>query len=94
MSVHFKKVFIYNARERKAYKAYNCWNDELWNLFTGEKEDLAQTRERFNEVFKKYTDLEKKKKVKKKRDETQETIAVCLLISSNLSIVVFILNLQ
>lgn len=42
----------------------------------GEKEDLAQTRERFNEVFKKYTDLEKKKKVKKKRDETQETIAL------------------
>lgn len=66
----------------------------MWNLFAGEKEDLAQTRERFNEVFKKYTDLEKKKKVKKKRDETQETIAVCLLISSNLSIVVFILNLQ
>lgn len=49
-------------------------------FFTGQREDLAQTRERFNEVFKKYTDLEKRKKVKKKQRETQETIVVCLLI--------------
>lgn len=42
---------------------------------------MAQTRERFNEVFKKYTDLEKKKKAKKKRNETRETIVVCRLIS-------------
>lgn len=64
------------------------------HLFTGEREDLAQTRERFNEVFKKYADLEKKKKVKKKQNETQETIAVCLLIYSNLSVIVFILDFQ
>ena len=48
------------------------------NLLTGESEDRAKTRERFNEVFKKYTDLEKKK-VKKKSRETQETIVVCVL---------------
>lgn len=62
--------------------------------FTGQREDLAQTRERFNEVFKKYTDLEKKKKVKKKQNETQETIVVCLLIYSNLSSIVFALTSQ
>lgn len=53
--------------------------------FTGQREDLAQTRERFNEVFKKYTDLEKKKKVKKKQNETQETIVVCRVIDTHIS---------
>lgn len=62
--------------------------------FTGQREDLAQTRERFNEVFKKYTDLEKKKKVKKKQNETQETIVVCFLIYKNLSVIVLTLTLQ
>ncbi|XP_070776004.1 jouberin [Enoplosus armatus] len=41
----------------------------------GESEDRAKTRERFNEVFKKYTESEKKK-VKKKNPETQETIVL------------------
>ncbi|XP_023276724.1 jouberin-like isoform X2 [Seriola lalandi dorsalis] len=40
-----------------------------------EREDRAKTRERFNEVFKKYTETEKKK-LKKKNTETQETIAL------------------
>nr|XP_020463620.1 jouberin [Monopterus albus] len=41
----------------------------------GESEDRARTRERFNEVFTKYTELEKKR-LKKKRHETQETIVL------------------
>ncbi|XP_026195141.1 jouberin isoform X2 [Anabas testudineus] len=41
----------------------------------GQSEDRAKTRERFNEVFKKYTESEKKK-VKKKSHETQETIVL------------------
>ncbi|XP_029348983.1 jouberin [Echeneis naucrates] len=41
----------------------------------GEREDRAKTRERFNEVFKKYTETEKKK-LKKKNTETQETIVL------------------
>nr|XP_046268717.1 jouberin isoform X2 [Scatophagus argus] len=41
----------------------------------GESEERAKTRERFNEVFKKYTETEKKK-VKKKSTETQETIVL------------------
>uniref|UniRef100_A0A3Q3KJE7 SH3 domain-containing protein n=1 Tax=Monopterus albus TaxID=43700 RepID=A0A3Q3KJE7_MONAL len=40
-----------------------------------ESEDRARTRERFNEVFTKYTELEKKR-LKKKRHETQETIVL------------------
>uniref|UniRef100_UPI0037E83903 jouberin isoform X2 n=1 Tax=Semicossyphus pulcher TaxID=241346 RepID=UPI0037E83903 len=42
----------------------------------GESEDRAKTRERFNEVFKKYTESEKKKVKKKKNTETQEAIAL------------------
>lgn len=42
---------------------------------TGESEDRAKTRERFNEVFKKYTESEKKKS-KKRSTETQETIVL------------------
>ncbi|XP_060919571.1 jouberin isoform X1 [Labrus mixtus] len=42
----------------------------------GESEDRAKTRERFNEVFKKYTESEKKKAKKKKNAETQETIVL------------------
>lgn len=61
----------------------------MCSLVTGEREDLAKTRERFNEVFKKYTELEKKKKkVKKKHDESQETIVVRVLIRAILSSVV------
>ncbi|XP_026007592.1 jouberin isoform X2 [Astatotilapia calliptera] len=41
----------------------------------GESEDRAKTRERFNEVFKKYTESEKKK-LKKKSTETPETIVL------------------
>ncbi|TDG99091.1 hypothetical protein EPR50_G00207350 [Perca flavescens] len=41
----------------------------------GESDDRAKTRERFNEVFKKYTDSEKKK-LKKKNTESQETIVL------------------
>ncbi|XP_038585045.1 jouberin [Micropterus salmoides] len=41
----------------------------------GQSEDRAKTRERFNEVFKRYTESEKKK-VKKKNTETQETIVL------------------
>lgn len=41
----------------------------------GESDDRAKTRERFNEVFKKYTESEKKK-AKKKSTETQETIVL------------------
>ncbi|XP_069567712.1 jouberin isoform X1 [Brachyistius frenatus] len=41
----------------------------------GESEDRAKTRERFNEVFKKYTESEKKKQ-RKKSTETQETIVL------------------
>lgn len=41
--------------------------------FIGESEDRAKTRERFNEVFKKYTESEKKKK----STETPENIVVC-----------------
>ncbi|XP_040916900.1 jouberin isoform X1 [Toxotes jaculatrix] len=41
----------------------------------GNSEDRAKTRERFNEVFKKYTETEKKK-LKKKNPETQETIVL------------------
>lgn len=55
---------------------------------------MAQTRERFNEVFKKYTELEKKKKVKKKQNETKETIVVCLPIYSSLLVIVFTLTLH
>ncbi|KAG7229091.1 hypothetical protein INR49_013032 [Caranx melampygus] len=40
-----------------------------------EREDRSKTRERFNEVFKKYTESEKKK-LKKKTTETQETIVL------------------
>ncbi|XP_073339009.1 jouberin isoform X3 [Pagrus major] len=40
----------------------------------GESDDRAKTRERFNEVFKKYTEPEKKKVKKKKKAETRETI--------------------
>ncbi|KAM6912221.1 jouberin [Xenentodon cancila] len=43
---------------------------------TGESEDRAKTRERFNEVFKKYTESEKKKKPKKTSNETKETIVL------------------
>lgn len=50
-------------------------------IFTGQSEDRAKTRERFNEVFKKYTESEKKK-LKKKSHETQETIVVCDKCSS------------
>ncbi|KAK1874751.1 Jouberin [Dissostichus eleginoides] len=39
----------------------------------GESKDRAKTRERFNEVFKKYSDSDKKKS-KKKRPEAQEEI--------------------
>ncbi|KAM9341563.1 jouberin [Symphorus nematophorus] len=42
----------------------------------GESEERAKTRERFNEVFKKYTESEKKKVKKKKDTETQETIVL------------------
>ncbi|TKS86965.1 Jouberin Abelson helper integration site 1 protein -like protein [Collichthys lucidus] len=41
----------------------------------GESEDRAKTRERFNEVFKKYSETDKKK-AKKKATETQETIVL------------------
>ncbi|KAM9708599.1 jouberin isoform 1-T1 [Menidia menidia] len=41
----------------------------------GKTEERANTRERFNEVFKKYTESEKKKS-KKKDTETQETIVL------------------
>ncbi|XP_008285684.1 jouberin [Stegastes partitus] len=41
----------------------------------GEREDRAKTRERFNEVFKKYTESEKKKS-KKKSTEAKETIVL------------------
>lgn len=41
----------------------------------GESEERASTRERFNEVFKKYTESEKKKP-KKKNPETKETIVL------------------
>ncbi|XP_076604762.1 jouberin isoform X1 [Chaetodon auriga] len=41
----------------------------------GESEERAKTRERFNEVFKRYTESEKKK-AKKKNTETQETIVL------------------
>ncbi|XP_026181396.1 jouberin isoform X2 [Mastacembelus armatus] len=41
----------------------------------GESEERAKTRERFNEVFKKYTESEKKK-LKKKKHEAQETIVL------------------
>ncbi|XP_074516340.1 jouberin [Sebastes fasciatus] len=41
----------------------------------GESEDRAKTRERFNEVFKKYSGSEKKT-LKKKNTETQETIVL------------------
>lgn len=58
-------------------------NDSL-TVFTGESDDRAKTRERFNEVFKKYTEPEKKKVKKKKKAETQETIIVCVLISLNI----------
>lgn len=64
----------------------------MCSVVTGEREDLAKTRERFNEVFKKYTELEKKKKVKKKHDETQEAIVVRVLIRAILSSVDSALN--
>ncbi|XP_062253329.1 jouberin isoform X1 [Platichthys flesus] len=51
----------------------------------GEKDDRAKSRERFNEVFKKYTDTEKKK-LKKKSTETPETILLQNL-KTNLSLV-------
>ncbi|XP_062296581.1 jouberin [Scomber scombrus] len=41
----------------------------------GESEDRATTRDRFNDVFKKYTESEKKK-LKKKNSETKETIVL------------------
>ncbi|XP_054470368.1 jouberin [Anoplopoma fimbria] len=41
----------------------------------GASEDRAKTRERFNEVFKKYSESDKKK-LKKKNTETQETIVL------------------
>eukprot|EP00064_Thunnus_orientalis_P012954 superscaffoldBa00002049_g12990 len=50
----------------------------------GESEDRANTRERFNEVFKKYTDSEKKK-LKKKNPETKETI-VLQTLTKNLNL--------
>jgi len=52
------------------------------DLFTGEREDRAKTRERFNEVFKKYSESDRKK-TRKKNTETQETIVVCFLKVSN-----------
>ncbi|XP_074548053.1 jouberin isoform X2 [Halichoeres trimaculatus] len=42
----------------------------------GESDERAKTRERFNEVFKKCTESEKKKVKKKKDVETQETIVL------------------
>lgn len=48
--------------------------------FAGQREDLAHTRERFNEVLKRYAELEKKKRAKKKQKETPETIVVGQLI--------------
>lgn len=54
------------------------YNSPLF-FFIGESDERARTRERFNEVFKKYTETEKKKKLKKKNAETQETIVVCIL---------------
>ncbi|CAJ1074490.1 jouberin isoform X1 [Xyrichtys novacula] len=42
----------------------------------GESDERAKTRERFNEVFKKYTESEKKKVKKKKNAETQEAIVL------------------
>jgi len=50
----------------------------IW-LCPGEREERAKTRERFNEVFKKYTETEKKKS-KKKSSETKETVVVCVLL--------------
>ncbi|XP_056283031.1 jouberin isoform X2 [Pseudoliparis swirei] len=41
----------------------------------GEREDRAKTRERFNEVFKKYSESDRKK-TRKKNTETQETIVL------------------
>lgn len=43
---------------------------------TGESEDRAKTRERFNEMLKKYTEPEKKTKLTKLKTEPQETIVV------------------
>jgi hypothetical protein len=50
----------------------------LWGVSTGESEARAKTRDRFNEVLKKYTDPQPgKKKVKKKSSEPQsESIVV------------------
>ncbi|KAF7670049.1 hypothetical protein LDENG_00084520 [Lucifuga dentata] len=42
----------------------------------GESETRAKTRERFNEVFKKYTESDTKKKLKKKSSETQEPVVL------------------
>ncbi|XP_059209875.1 jouberin [Centropristis striata] len=50
----------------------------------GESEDRAKTRERFNEVFKKYSETEKKK-LKKKNTENQETI-VLQTLKNNLNL--------
>ncbi|XP_019962576.2 jouberin isoform X2 [Paralichthys olivaceus] len=50
-----------------------------------ERDDRAKSRERFNEVFKKYTETEKKKP-KKKSTETKETILLQNL-KTNLSLV-------
>nr|XP_040056138.1 jouberin isoform X1 [Gasterosteus aculeatus aculeatus]XP_040056139.1 jouberin isoform X1 [Gasterosteus aculeatus aculeatus] len=44
-------------------------------MLVGATEDRAKTRERFNEVFKKYSESDKKK-LKKKKAESQETIVL------------------
>lgn len=48
----------------------------VFDLYTGNSEHRVKSQERFNEVFNKYSDAQKKKKIKKKSAETQETIVV------------------
>ncbi|TWW71794.1 Jouberin Abelson helper integration site 1 protein -like protein [Takifugu flavidus] len=48
----------------------------------GNSEHRVKSQERFNEVFNKYSDAQKKKKVKKKSAETQETIVLQNLTKS------------
>ena len=74
-------LFIVHRHKHWLQRVTTYYDNRLQTLFgvsTGESEARAKTRERFNEVLKKYTDPPGRKKVTKKTSEPQsESIVVC-----------------
>ena len=78
--LHAESLFIEHKHKYwlQLVTTFNNRLPTLWGVSTGESEARAKTRDRFNEVLKKYTDPQPgKKKVKKKTSEPQsESIVV------------------